>query len=200
MYELELEKSLVLAAQAGDRDAFGRLYTAILPGLYGYIRSRMPSTVEAEDLVSDVILMMVKKLGDFRWLNPGSFRAWVFQIARRKLVDKYRRSTVPNTEIDGNETLPDPAPTPEMQVLCHETREGVLGLVEKLSPRKQEVILLRYFGGLQNNEIAAVLELDERTISSYLSRAMDELQANLASNANELFLTKEYTYDRYQTH
>jgi len=195
MYELEQEKSLVLAAQAGDRDAFGRLYTTILPGLYGYIRSRTPSTVETEDLVSDVILMMVKKLGNFRWLTPGSFRAWVFQIARRKLVDKYRRSAVPNTGIDGVETLSDPAPTPEIQFLHHEARESVLELVKKLSPRKQEVILLRYFGGLQNNEIATVLELDERTISSHLSRALDELQASLASDANEMFLTKEYTYD-----
>jgi DNA-directed RNA polymerase specialized sigma24 family protein len=70
MYEFEQEKALVLAAKKGDRDAFGRLYDAILPGLYGYIRSRTSSTLEAEDLVSDVIFMMVKKTGRFSLAEP----------------------------------------------------------------------------------------------------------------------------------
>jgi RNA polymerase sigma factor (sigma-70 family) len=119
----------------------------------------------------------------------------VFQIARRKLVDEYRRSAVSHNEIEEDETISDPAPTPEMQVLHHEMRGDVLGLVKCLGPRKQEVILLRYFGGLQNNEIASVLELDERTISSYLSRALGELRASSVSDTNNLFLTKEYTYE-----
>ena len=179
MYDPEQEKTFVLAAQAGDREAFGKLYDALLAGLFGYVRARMASDVEAEDVVSEVVLTVVKKLRTFRWRHPGSFRAWVFQIARRELADFYRRNPPPAEAIDEHEFLPDPLPTPETSVLYGENRTEVLALVNRLSPRKQEVVMLRYFGGLQNHEIAAVLDLDEHTISAHLSRALSDLQAEL---------------------
>jgi len=195
MYELKHEKSLVQAAQAGDRAAFERLYDAFFPGLYGYIRSRMSTTVDAEDLVSDVVLMVVRKLEDFRWQFPGSFRAWLFQIARRKLADYYRRNPAPADALDEHETLSDSSPTPEIQTLHREVSVDVLRVIEELSPRKQEVVLLRYFGDLQNKEIAAVLDLDERTVSAHLSRALSELQEKLEKDTKNLLLNKEPSYD-----
>lgn len=195
MYDLEQEKTLVHAAQAGDQGTFGRLYDALFPGLYGYVRLRMSATVEAEDLVSEVVLTVVQKLDKFHWRYPGSFRAWIFQIARRKLVDYYRRNPTTNEALDENETVSDSSPTPETQALQHETRARILRLVKELSPRKQEVVLLRYFGGLQNKEIAAVLDLDERTISAHLSRALGKLQKELGKDTRNLLLTKESGYD-----
>ena len=67
MYELEQEKTLICKAQAGDRNAFEGLYKAFFPGLYAYVHSRMPTTVEAEDLVSDVVLRLIQRLHDFNW-------------------------------------------------------------------------------------------------------------------------------------
>jgi RNA polymerase sigma-70 factor (ECF subfamily) len=195
MYDLEREKSLIQAAQAGDRGAFERLYEAFFPGLYGYVRSRMSTTVDAEDLVSDVVLSIVQSLSDFRWRHPGSFRAWVFQIARRKLADHYRQNPMSPDTLDENETLPDATPTPEMQTLHREIRAGVLRSVKTLSARKQEVVLLHYFGGLQNKEIAAVLDLDERTVSAHLSRALSELQRELDRDTKNLRLNKEPSHD-----
>ena len=195
MYELEHEKSLIQAAQTGDRSAFERLYDAFFPGLYGYMRSKMPTTVDTEDLVSEVVLTVVRKLEDFRWQYPGSFRAWLFQIARRKLTDFYRRNSVPADELDERETLSDSSPTPEVQTLHREVSADLLKVIGELSPRKQEVVLLRYFGGLQNKEIAAVLDLDERTISAHLSRALSELQEKLEKDTNKLLLNKEPSYD-----
>ena len=49
-------------------------------------------------------------------------------------------------------------------------------LVAALPPRRQEVIRLRFFGGLSSREIAAILDLDERTVASNLSRALVDLQ------------------------
>jgi RNA polymerase sigma-70 factor (ECF subfamily) len=79
--------------------------------------------------------------------------------------------------------------------LHREVSADVLRLIEELSPRKQEVVLLRYFGGLQNKEIAAVLDLDERTISAHLSRALSELQEKLEKDPKNLLLKKEPSYD-----
>lgn len=195
MYDLEQEKTLICKAQAGDRNAFESLYKGFFPGLYAYVHSRMPTTVEAEDLISDVVLRLIQKLDDFNWQYPGSFRAWIFQIARRSLADYYRRNPILDETLDENESVPDSSLSPEAQTLRHEMRAGVLGVVGKLSARKQEVVLLRYFGGLQNKEIAAVLDLDERTISAHLSRALSELQDKVDQDSEHIFLTREPSYD-----
>jgi RNA polymerase sigma factor (sigma-70 family) len=49
-------------------------------------------------------------------------------------------------------------------------------LVATLSPRRQEIVTLKFFAGLRNREIADVLELDERTVASHLSRGLQDLQ------------------------
>jgi len=184
MYDPEREKILLAEAQSGNRDAFGVLYDALLPGLYGYVRARMASDVEAEDVVSEVVLTVVKKLRDFRWQHPGSFRGWVFQIARRELVDFYRDNGSRDAPIDAaRDSLPDPLPGPEARALHNEGRADLLARVRCLSERKREVVMLRYFGGLRNTEIATVLSLDERTVAAHLSRALDELQSGLCNES-----------------
>jgi len=45
-----------------------------------------------------------------------------------------------------------------------------------LTPRRQEIVALRFFGGLRNREIAAVLDLDERTVAAHLARGLADLQ------------------------
>jgi RNA polymerase sigma factor (sigma-70 family) len=58
-------------------------------------------------------------------------------------------------------------------------------MIETLSPRRQEIIRLRFFAGLRNQEIAAVLGLDERTISAHLCRALEDLQAKYSHELDE---------------
>ena len=180
MYNLEQEKELVQAAQTGSREAMGRLYDALFPGIYAYACSRLPGQSEAEDCVADVFLTVVGQLRTFRWQRPGSFQAWVFQMTRHRVADFYRRSpTLPPESVEPLDDSPDGQPGLEEHLLQIEAENNLLSYIKSLSQRRQEVILLRYFGGLRNTEIAAVLNLDERTVASHLSRALNDLQQQL---------------------
>jgi RNA polymerase sigma factor (sigma-70 family) len=68
------------------------------------------------------------------------------------------------------------SPRPEEALTQQETFEQMRALLATLSPRRQEVITLRFFGGLRNQEIAGILGLDERTIASHLSRGLQDLR------------------------
>ncbi|RLC54686.1 MAG: hypothetical protein DRI80_18935, partial [Chloroflexota bacterium] len=61
-------------------------------------------------------------------------------------------------------------------------------LIGTLSPRRQEVITLKFFGGLRNKEIAALLGLDERTVASHLCRGIKDLHRQYV---DEFVQTKE---------
>ena len=50
-------------------------------------------------------------------------------------------------------------------------------LIGRLSPRRQEIVTLKFYGGLRNTEIAQVLGLDERTVASHLCRALNALHS-----------------------
>jgi DNA-directed RNA polymerase specialized sigma24 family protein len=54
-------------------------------------------------------------------------------------------------------------------------------LIGTLSPRRQEIITLKFFGGLRNREIALMLALDERTVASHLCRGLEDLHRKLAN-------------------
>lgn len=163
-----------VARAARDPTAFTRLYEAYFPRLYAYARYRVRTDGEAEDVVADTFLRVVERLPGFRWRHEGSFAAWIFRIAHNLLVDRMRgpRPALPLEEAG---EVRDRLLLPDAFAVQQENFEELHALVGTLSPRRQEVITLRFFAGLRNREIAAVLQLDERTVAAHLCRALEDL-------------------------
>ena len=67
-----------------------------------------------------------------------------------------------------------------------EAFEQMRSLIATLSPRRQEVITLKFYAGLRNREIARVLGLDERTVAAHLCRALRDLEQCVAPANPEL--------------
>ena len=174
----EEERGLVAAATHDDR-AFGRLYDAYLPRVYAYVGYRLPAE-DVEDVVAETFVKMARGLRRFHWRGPGSFSAWLFRIAHNEIAGYYRRRGPEAVALDVANDVGDDVggDDPPLDGLAEASERAALirRLVASLPPRRQEVILLRFFGGLSNREIAAILDLDERTVASNLSRALDDLR------------------------
>jgi RNA polymerase sigma-70 factor (ECF subfamily) len=82
------EAELVLAARAGDRAAYGRLYDRFAPMVHGVLLARVPRA-DVDDLVHDVFLQAMRRLGSLR--NPEAFPGWLAAIARNRARDHWRR-------------------------------------------------------------------------------------------------------------
>ncbi len=171
----ESEESLVRRA-ATEPDAFRQLYRHFLPRVYAYVHYRV-SGDDVEDLVADIFLAALKGLQRFDYRGEGSFAAWLFGIARHVVFSSYqeqaRRSRF--DALDAGEELVGEQALPEERLMLAEQVYRMKLLIETLAPRQQEVIRLRFFGGLQNNEIARLLDLDERTVAAYLYRGLQTL-------------------------
>jgi RNA polymerase sigma-70 factor, ECF subfamily len=164
------EQQLIRKARANPQH-FRALYRAYLPKVYAYVAYRLPQAADAEDVVSEVFLKALKNLNQFK---GESFAAWLFGIARNTVHDFYRRHGVAPVE-DLEDETPDETPPLDMLLMAEENRSEILRLIGTLSPRRQEVVTLKFFGGLHNYEIAVVLSLDERSVASHLSRALRDL-------------------------
>src|SRR5215469_15237421 len=82
---------LLDAARRGEAEALSLLYRDFLPGVFGYIATRVPDRATAEDLTSEVFLKMVEGISQLRASDEAGFAAWILQIARITVAGFYRK-------------------------------------------------------------------------------------------------------------
>ena len=159
-------------------EAFRELYRLYFPRVYAYVAYRVGRVQDAEDVVAETFTRVVEGLRGFEYRGEGAFAAWVFRIAYSQINQFYRRQP-PTQALD---ELPDAASEhlPDMVLQQQEQRERLAALIATLAPRRQEIVSLKFFGGLRNQEIAQVLGLNERTVASHLCRALDDLREKLS--------------------
>ncbi|MCZ7544228.1 MAG: sigma-70 family RNA polymerase sigma factor [Anaerolineae bacterium] len=97
-----------LASRArDDPDALQTLYRLYVRRIYGYVAGRIDSREDAEDVVSEIFLSMVRTLDRFSNRHSYSFAAWIFTIARNAVSDYYRDRRIAEVPIS-----PDALPQP----------------------------------------------------------------------------------------
>jgi RNA polymerase sigma-70 factor, ECF subfamily len=148
---------LLAAAQAGREWALTSLFSRLNPPLLRYLRARQPAA--AEDLAAEVWLAVAAKLSDFRGGEPA-FRAWLFTIATRRMIDDRRRTGRRRTEAVPDDLFVN---RPALDDPCQEVvdrlsaQAAVDRLVAALSPQQAEVVLLRVVAGLDAAQVADMM-------------------------------------------
>jgi RNA polymerase sigma-70 factor (ECF subfamily) len=160
------QRSLVLRAQSGDREAFDLLLRDIGPALLRYVSRVTGDAAMAEDVVQETFIAIIRKV---EWLQDASlFRPWAYRIASReafRLLRKKRRFTEPADELAFVEEPSDPW-----------QRERLLASLERLSPASRAVVTLHYLEEMPLVDVAAVLELPLGTVKSRLSYGLVQLR------------------------
>lgn len=158
-------------------DAFRQLYRAYFPRVFAYVAYRVGSKQDSEDLVADIFLKVLENINGFDYRGAGSFRAWLFRIAQNHVNQFYRnRNKAQLIPLDDLPTMSDNSLSMDKQLVSKEQFQHLRSLIENLSPRRQEIIRLRYFAGLRNQDIAQLIGIHEKSVASHLSRALDDLQ------------------------
>ncbi len=161
------------------------LFQAHYPRIYNYLRYRVNSPEEAEDLISAVFEKAYTHRERFDSIK-GSFSTWLFRIAHNTLVDHYRRRERRSTWETGAGLPPDlvaPEPSPEAQLVQKEAMAQLLQGLSRLSERDQEVISLKFAGKLRNKEIGEIMKMKEKTVSVALLRAVRRLRRQMIEEA-----------------
>ncbi|MEV6618093.1 ECF subfamily RNA polymerase sigma factor, BldN family [Streptomyces sp. NPDC051051] len=166
---------LVERAQAGEADAFGRLYDQYSDTVYRYIYYRVGSKATAEDLTSETFLRALRRIGTFTW-QGRDFGAWLVTIARNLVADhfkssRFRLEVTTGEMLDANEV----ARSPEDSVLESLSNAALLDAVRRLNPQQQECVTLRFLQGLSVAETARVMGKNEGAIKTLQYRAVRTL-------------------------
>ncbi len=166
--------SLVRDAKADPR-AFGRLYDHYVQPVYRYLYSRVGTAHDAEDLTSQTFLAALEHLS--RYQERGQFAAWLFRIARSKLMDHLRGNRYdPGLEAAEQRGAEGDA---LMQLVHSEDIRCLRSLIRRLDREEQDLIRLRYVAELTFAEIGDLLGKTEEAVKHSLYRLLARLKSQM---------------------
>ena len=143
------------AAQLGQAWAFRVLHDTYVRRVHAYVRER--GAEDPEDMTNEVLGAAFLGIGRFSG-DESDFRAWLFTIAHRRLVDSYRRlPRIPQQVVYEDVIDLRDEPSAETVVLEHLGEVRVRGLLSRLAPDQRDVLLLRLLADMTLEQVADTL-------------------------------------------
>ena len=155
----------------GDHDAFEILYRRYARPVLALAQRRLGDAGRAEDALQDAFLSVWRSASTYR-PERGAATSWLYAIARNTIADRGRRRPEPPVE---PADLPSPGAGPEEQAEREWLRWRVHAALEKLAEAERELIVLAYWGGLSQSEIAHRCDLPLGTVKTRTRSALSRL-------------------------
>lgn len=166
-------EQILSSAQSGDEDGYAALWNQYAARVAAFLRSR--GSREPEDLTSEVFLAAFRGLEGFRG-DEAAFRGYLFTIAHRRLVDELRRRSRRPAEVEWTGDGAGTADSAESEVLAAAGDEFARELLDSLSPDQRAVLVLRIFGDLSQDQIAAVVGKRVGAVKALQRRGVEALR------------------------
>lgn len=176
------DAALVAAAIAGDRDAAGALLRRHYRDCWRFAYRMMGHQHDAEDVVQDTFLRVVRALGTYR--EQDRFRPWLFRIlanaCRTALLQRRRRARWFVSDTDRLAQLADSA-EPVLEPAVELARQSVLSAalqsaVLQLDAKQREAFLLKYGEGMEYADMAVVTGAGVSALKMRVKRACEALR------------------------
>lgn len=189
---LDAERQLAAKACGGDRQAFGTLYERYVDRIYRYVYFKVGNRAQAEDMTSQTFLKAWDAIGDYEW-RDHPFGAWLFRIAHNLVVDYHRsRREVlglddATRQLEAKASRDDVRPERILADLI--SMERVRHAIGRLTEEQQQVLVLRFFEGLDTGEVAELMGKRRGAIRGLQFRALSALRELLHREQDDLSLS-----------
>jgi RNA polymerase sigma-70 factor (ECF subfamily) len=175
-------EELIRRCQRGDKLAVEALIRRYQNYVFRLSYLVMRNEQDAEDMTQETFIRAFRALPRFEIRKGVSFEAWLYRIAVNCCRSRMRRKWYQVLP------WPDPAPQlvsepeeqPDRLALQSEQRDEMLQAIDSLGSKHRLVVILRYYAGLSNEEIAQTLNIPSGTVRSRLHTARQRLKKLLS--------------------
>lgn len=150
---------------------YGRLLEPLLQQAAAYALSLLRRRSDAEDAVQQAALRGLERVGTYD--RGRSFKGWWFSVLKNCCYDILRDRS--HRSVRDPQTERSPVEPPGARPPC----EALIRALAKLSPEHEEILRLKYFGGMKYREIAQTLGIPEGTVMSRLHLARKALASEI---------------------
>ena len=186
--ELE-DHQLIHWIALAEKEALEALYGRYSSSVFSLAMYMLKQEALAEEVTQDIFLNIWLKASSYK-SDRGAPRAWIMSVAHHKIVDviRSRRRTLTVTDPSLYETL-DLIPSSEIpvdeQVVRNLERERILKALSTLPEPQRQVIMLAYFGGYSQSEMAEMLQQPLGTVKTRVRLAMQKLRGVLERDVHD---------------
>lgn len=146
-------------------DEFEKLLAEVSSGVERFVRYRLPSQTDADDVLQEVYLSAYRKFQQLK--NKDAFKPWIISIARNKCSD-YFRAKAAQMEISIEELSQQELSTGRLGIsVVHTVRETL----DRLGDKDKQILYLYFWKELPQTEIAKLLDIPVGTVKSRLHTA-----------------------------
>lgn len=191
----EPSRASILSATRGDAAAIAEVLHAYLPRLQRFVQLRLGPQLRRREDTSDIVQSTVRQLLEqpaFEWRGEIEFRAWLFQTALNKILEKQRFHAAHKRGVDRevdagsgvaacDAALADLA-SPSRIAMAREDLQRLETAFDRLTEPQREVLTLARVVGLPHAAIAQRLGKSEVAVRQLLVRAMAALGAALGTD------------------
>ena len=186
------DREIIERVLGGDNNAFGLLVEKYQTKVYNLALRMSGNEDDAFDLSQEAFLRAWRSLSSFQF--ESAFSTWLFRLSSNICLDflraQKRRASVSLTLTNEEDEeiqldVPDPGKTPEEAALAAEDRALLEAALNSLPADQRQIITLRAIDDLSYTEIAEILQIQEGTVKSRLSRARTALRNKLLQNGNK---------------
>jgi len=182
------DKEIILKVAGNDSKALEELYDRYSPVLFTLINKIVQDKSAAEELLSDVFVIIWQKIDQFD-SEAGNVYTWMINLARNKAIDFVKRNRNPeemkeyNDEYENEIIIPHLSSSAEPMNLDKvlSMKDKINDSFNKLTDAQQYVLNLAYYRGYNEEEIARELNIPLPTVKFKISLALGNLNKNLVA-------------------
>ena len=179
MEKLTNLNSIIKGCKNGCPRDFDKLVDMFSSRCFSYFYRLTGNTAQSEDLLSELFLRLVRKIGSFK-SKKCSFENWLFTLAgnifRDHLRSKYRIAKLLDSKAE-MDRLEKPMPSSEKRVI-----DKMQLALEKLDPQTRELLMMRFYGDFTFRELAEIRSEPIGTTLSKVHRGLKKLKERMEQN------------------
>ncbi len=172
------EAAWVARAKAGDQAAFAELFTRYERRIYSFVYRMMGNPEDAFDLTQETFLKAYRALG--KTDEELNVNAWLHRIASNACMDVLRRRQrlrwLPWENAKHDRPSGREEDDPEGSVVGGETQAAVQRVLDAMSPRNRQAMVLREYEGLSCEDIGEIMGVSRSAVKSMLFRGREEFR------------------------
>lgn len=180
--ENEFLLTLWQQTQAGDKDAFCQLAEAQYRSLFTYATNFTDDREFIKDSIQEVFIRLWERRTS---LTIQVVSMYLFKALRNQLMAEHRRpvrmlSSLASPEVAHLTDWQTAETVMEQHEADSESQQRVRQAIHQLPKRQQEVIFLKFYKGLDNEQIAELMEINRQSVANLLFRALGALKSQMA--------------------
>lgn len=178
------DEALLALYARGDRGAAQELARRLTPRVLAHAFRMLRDRAEAEDIAQEAMLRLWKVAPQWE-AGRAQVTTWLYRVVANLCTDRLRQ-TRRNADIEDAPEQVDQDPVGEQRLVNEERKTALQNALQKLPDRQRQAVILRHLEGLQNPEIAQVMDISVEAVESLTARGKKALKAALAPRKEEL--------------